>query len=87
MSGDAHVRFCVGLGGRFPGPTRLSGNPEGARASAILYSLIETAKANGLEPYRYLRHLFENLPLAYTADEYRALMPQHIDPANRVINL
>lgn len=64
-----------------------SGNPEGARASAILYSLIETAKANGLEPYRYLRHLFENLPLAYTADEYRALMPQHIDPANRVINL
>jgi transposase len=63
-----------------------SGNQEGANASATLYSLIETAKANGLEPYRYLRHLFENLPLAYTADEYKALMPQHIDPASLVVN-
>ena len=63
-----------------------SGNPEGAQASATLYSLIETAKANGLEPYRYLRHLFENLPLAYTADEYKALMPQHIDPKSLVVN-
>lgn len=40
MSGDAQVRFCVGLGGRFPGPTRLSGNPQGAQAGATLYSLI-----------------------------------------------
>jgi len=63
-----------------------SGNPEGAQASATLYSLIETAKANGLEPYRYLRHLFENLPLAYTTDEYKALMPQHIDPKSLVVN-
>lgn len=63
-----------------------SGNPEGANASATLYSLIETAKANGLEPYRYLRYLFDRLPLAYTADEYKALMPQHIDPASLVVN-
>ena len=55
-------------------------------ASAVLYSLIETAKANGLEPYRYLRYLFDRLPLAYTADEYKALMPQHIDPASLVVN-
>lgn len=40
-----------------------SGSPVGARASALLYSLIETAKANNLEPYMYLRFLFENLPL------------------------
>ena len=63
-----------------------SGNPEGAQASATLYSLIETAKANGLEPYRYLRYLFARLPLAYTSEEYKALMPQYVDPANLLIN-
>ena len=35
----------------------------GARASANLYSLIETAKANDQEPYRYLCWLFEQLPI------------------------
>ncbi|MCK5165430.1 MAG: IS66 family transposase [Desulfobacula sp.] len=53
--------------------------PEGASASACIYSLIETAKANGLEPYWYLKYLFENLPEAMTADEFKALMPQNID--------
>lgn len=53
--------------------------PEGAKASATLYSLIETAKANGLEPYWYLRYLFERLPLARTAEDFKALLPQHID--------
>jgi transposase len=47
----------------------------GARASANLYSLIETAKANGVEPYRYLVALFKKLPLAQTADDYEALLP------------
>jgi transposase len=56
-----------------------SGNPEGAKASATLYSLIETAKANGLEPYWYLRYLFERLPFARTEKDYRALLPQYID--------
>lgn len=55
-----------------------SGHPRGAEASANLYSLIETAKANGLEPYRYLRFLFENLPYAKTEDDYRALLPQSL---------
>jgi len=63
-----------------------SGNPEGAKASAALYSLIEMAKANGLEPYRYLRHLFENLPHAYTADEYTALMPHKIEPDSLMVH-
>ena len=53
--------------------------PEGASASACIYSLIETAKANGLEPYWYLKYLFENLPEAMTADEFMVLMPQNID--------
>ena len=47
----------------------------GARASANLYSLIETAKANGVEPYAWLAHVLRTIPPAQTADEYEALMP------------
>jgi transposase len=50
-----------------------NGHPKGAAAGAALYSLIETAKANGLKPYFYLRHLFKKLPLAETEDDYRIL--------------
>lgn len=56
-----------------------AGSPSGAQSSATLYSLVETAKANGLEPYRYLRFLFERLPYAVTPEDYRRLTPQHID--------
>ncbi len=52
-----------------------SGSPRGAAASATLYSLIETAKANGLEPYWYLRDLFHKLPAARTTSDYLALVP------------
>lgn len=58
-----------------------SGSPRGAKASAAIYSLIETVKANGLEPYRYLRFLFEKLPTASTDAKRRALLPQHLGPA------
>lgn len=47
----------------------------GAHASANLYSLVETCKANGIDPYRYLVWLFTKLPLATTADDYAALLP------------
>jgi transposase len=56
-----------------------AGSPAGARASANLYSLVETAKANDLEPYRYLRYIFERLPYARTTDDYRKLTPMHLD--------
>ncbi|MEA4883291.1 MAG: transposase, partial [Clostridia bacterium] len=36
--------------------------PRGAKASAVIYSIIETAKENGLNPFAYLRHLFEQMP-------------------------
>jgi transposase len=49
--------------------------PRGACASANLYSLVETAKANGLEPYHYLNYLFTRLPSANTPDELRQLLP------------
>ncbi|HSB23290.1 MAG TPA: IS66 family transposase [Burkholderiaceae bacterium] len=53
----------------------------GARASANLYSLIETAKANGVEPYRYLCQLFQALPAAKGVDEYEALLPWQLASA------
>jgi transposase len=52
-----------------------SASVKGVKASANLYSLIETAKANGLEPYAYLRHLFTELPKATTVKAIEALMP------------
>ena len=53
---------------------------KGATASAFFYSLIETAKLNGHEPYKYLRYLFENLPYAESVEDYRKLLPNNIKP-------
>lgn len=55
-----------------------SASPGGAKASATLYSLIESAKANGLEPRAYLVFLFERLPLAKTPQDIAALLPQNL---------
>ncbi|HSG70245.1 MAG TPA: IS66 family transposase, partial [Planctomycetaceae bacterium] len=56
-----------------------AGSPNGAHASAAIYTLIENAKANGIEPYRYLRYLFENLAHARSEQEIRELLPQSLD--------
>lgn len=56
-----------------------AGTPKGAEASAALYSLIETAKANNCEPYSYLRHIFERLPQASTLADYEALLPWNVN--------
>lgn len=56
-----------------------SGSPRGANAMAGLYSLIETAKANQIDPYRYLRVAIERLPHTDSEDDYRDLLPQYID--------
>ena len=55
-----------------------SGSPRGAKASAVLYSLIETARANELEPGAYLKRLFENLPRARSENALISLLPQNI---------
>lgn len=52
-----------------------SASVQGAKASANLYSLIETAKGNGQEPYAYLRHLFAALPGAASSEDIDALLP------------
>ena len=50
----------------------------GATASARLYSLVESAKANGIEPHAYLSRLFAELPRATSADHFEALLPWNI---------
>lgn len=50
---------------------------KGANASANLYSLVETAKANGVEPYQYLKHIFSELPNAHSLEDIEALLPWH----------
>ncbi len=55
-----------------------AGSPRGAETSALLYSLIETAKANGLEPWAYLNHLFEHLPGAKSPEAIAALLPHNL---------
>ncbi len=58
-----------------------SGSPRGADASATLYSIIETAKANDIEPYTYLRLLFTEVPKAKSEAELHDLLPQFLDRA------
>jgi transposase len=57
-----------------------SATPRGAHASAAIYSLIETAKANSLEPYAYLREVFARLPSASNDEELQALLPWNVSP-------
>jgi transposase len=59
-----------------------SDTPRGAKASAQLYSLVETAKANGQEPYAWLRHALERLPMATSVEDYEALLPWNCSPAS-----
>jgi transposase len=59
-----------------------SDTPKGAQASAIHYSLIETAKANGLEPYMYLTQVLKALPYADTVEKIEALLPWNIKNSN-----
>lgn len=56
--------------------------PKGARASSILYSLIETAKLQKLNPYEYLHYIFEKLPYAETEQDYIDLLPFNLTAEN-----
>jgi transposase len=56
----------------------LSGSPAGATASAGWYSIIESSKLNGVEPYLYLRYILSHLPDTPNAKGYQALLPWNI---------
>jgi len=55
-----------------------SASPRGAHASALLYSLIATAIANGWNPFEYLKHLFENIRSCKSPEDYIKLLPFNI---------
>lgn len=59
------------------------GSPNGAEASSTFYSLIETAKANKINPYEYLIYVFDNLPLAKTNEDLEALLPWNFNPPKK----
>ncbi len=52
-----------------------SNTPNGAEASAVIYSVVETTKANGLDPFRYLSHLFEKMPNLPDPAQCEELLP------------
>jgi transposase len=54
-----------------------SATTAGADSSAVLYSLIETAKANGLDAYNYVHWLFSNFPKATTIEDFEQLLPHN----------
>jgi hypothetical protein len=56
----------------------MSGSPAGAKSSCRLYSLIETAKENGLNPYWYLVELYNRVPLMTASDDWSRLLPWNI---------
>jgi transposase len=72
---NAFRPFCVGRRNWM-----FSDTVAGAKSSANLYSLVETARANGLDPYGYLRKVFTDLPNATTVEDIEALLPGVIDP-------
>jgi transposase len=51
------------------------GNEEGAEAACRVYTLIETAKLNGLEPWIYLKDLLEKLPAVRLSRDWESLLP------------
>jgi hypothetical protein len=51
---------------------------KGAVASANLYSLVESAKANAVEPHAYLSTVFARLPFARIVEDFEALLPWNI---------
>jgi transposase len=59
-----------------------SDTPAGAHASAVIYSLLQTAKANGHEPYAWLRRVMRDLPAARTVEEIEALLPWNLHAMN-----
>ena len=52
--------------------------PAGAHASAVVYSLIETARANGFEPYTWLRRVLRELPAAQSVEAIEVLLPWNL---------
>jgi len=55
-----------------------SGSPNGAKASCAIYSLIETAKQNGLNPFSYLFYVLDRAPRITDDTEWDQLLPANL---------
>jgi transposase len=58
----------------------MSGSPAGAKSSCELYTLIETAKANNWNPYKYLIRVFEQAAAMRPSDDWGQLLPWNLSP-------
>lgn len=56
----------------------MSGSPEGAKTSCELYTLIQTAKDNGINPYDYLRTVFTQAADMKPTDDWSQLLPWNV---------
>ena len=71
---ESHIRpFTIGRKNWM-----FAATPKGAHASSVLYSLIETCKANRVDPLSYLTLIFKELPKVKDADGYEKLLPYRI---------
>ena len=57
---------------------QLSCSEDDLRDRALRNGLIETARSNGLEPYRYLCYLFDKLPVAQGEEQLKALLSMNL---------
>jgi hypothetical protein len=60
----------------------LCGSPKGAESSCALYSLIETAKENGHNPYTYLNSVFTKAADMKISDDWSCLLPWNLPLKN-----
>ncbi len=56
-----------------------SDSPNGAKASCAIYSLIETAKQNDLNPFSYLYYVLDRAPRISDDDEWDTLLPRNLN--------
>jgi hypothetical protein len=73
--------FAIGRRARL-----FSDTPAGAGASARLYSMVETANANGLEPYTWLLKVMRGLPEASKSGNWEHLMPWKYKAGDLITN-
>jgi transposase len=56
--------------------------PAGAKATAMIYCLLESAKANGHNTMQYMSIVLTDIPNATTLEDYEALLPWNLTPAD-----
>jgi hypothetical protein len=74
----SHLGYWAHARRKFIDAQKAANSNDKKTASAAIYSLIETAKANSLEPYAYLREVFTRLPSQSSDEESQTLLPWNV---------